>query len=198
MPGGLLSSVSPGGGGGGGGGAQLAAGATATAAAAVAESSLGPRCKKRESRRAAFGLLAALCRGEEEHLRQTVVLLGGRDLVTKAFLSSSDDGDNTVTATVDGRGGADCGSGGGAGAAGEETRVVGSDALTVVGEEELQGVASGEPWDYDPKSVLKESGQHVGLQNQVPHPVSLCVCVFGCFRAICACVCTTWFTFARP
>lgn len=122
------------------------ASATATAAAAVAESSLGPRCKKRETRRAAFTLLAALCEGEEGHLRQTLVLLGGRDLVAKGFLDSDDSEHRSV------------GNGDGDGTQGDKK------AEDV---EEVVGVGSGEPWDYDPTSVLKESGQHVGLQNQV-------------------------------
>lgn len=136
-----------------------ASAAVAAAAAAVAESSLGPRCKKRESRRAAFALLSALCRGNEAHLRQTFVLLGGRDLVTKGFLDS--DGES-------GGGGGGEGGGGevGAGVGGGEQG--GAAAVSPLDEGGIGvGVGDGEPWDYDPTSVLKASGQHVGLQNQV-------------------------------
>lgn len=131
-----------------------------TAAAAVAESSLGPRCKKRESRRAAFALLAALCRGEETHLRQAFVLLGGRDLVTRGFLDSDSENDRLVV-----QGGA----GGGGGVPSDAAAREGDAAVLapVIAVDEFPGVGSGEPWDYDPTSVLKESGQHVGLQNQV-------------------------------
>lgn len=163
----------------------------AAAAAAVAESSLGPRCKKRESRRAAFALLAALCHGEETHLRQTLVLVGGRDLVAKSFLNSADDDSWGIreVAAVDASGDK-VGAGGAHGADGEEVGNEGSSdgaakvkatAVAAVmaspdkavvpaldaNEGDVDGVLSGEPWDYDPTSVLKESGQHVGLQNQV-------------------------------
>lgn len=133
--------------------------ASAAAAAAVAESSLGPRCKKRESRRAAFALLSALCRGNEAQLRQTFVLLGGRDLVTKGFLDS--DGESGVGVGGEGGGGEVGGGGGG----GEQS---GAAAVSPLDEGGIGvGVGDGEPWDYDPTSVLKASGQHVGLQNQV-------------------------------
>lgn len=156
----------------GGGGRGGAAASAATAA--VAESSLGPRCKKRESRRAAFALLSALCRGSEAHLRQTFVLLGGRDLVARDFLDSVGDGDGDAGESGAGAAPAAEGEGGGsgdgvsagAGAFGEQG---GDGAAAVVALDETLGAGAGcgEPWDYDPTSVLKDSGQHVGLQNQV-------------------------------
>ncbi|CAM9745405.1 unnamed protein product, partial [Ectocarpus sp. 12 AP-2014] len=175
---------------GGNGRPVAAAAASAAAAAAVAESSLGPRCKKRESRRAAFALLSALCRGNEAHLRQAFVLLGGRDLVTKGFLDSdmdsgnlgSEDGsasDSSVVAVADGSRGASHGvatvvgdgaaeaAAAAAAAAAEPVPVPPSTpVVTLEDASGGAGVRSGEPWDYDPTSVLKESGQHVGLQNQ--------------------------------
>lgn len=144
--------------------------AVAVSAAAVAESSLGPRCKKRETRRAAFVLLYTLCRGEEENLWHTFALLGGRDLVSRegprgVAESASTDSSRAYsketasapTLLVSPAGSV------GAGAGTVDQAVENVD----VNSEEASGVASGEPWDYDPTSVLKESGQYVGLQNQV-------------------------------
>ncbi|CAN0417803.1 unnamed protein product, partial [Discosporangium mesarthrocarpum] len=64
----------------------LTAASMLTPEASVAESSLGPKCKTRESRRAAFALLSSLCDGVPEHLQKVLVLMGGRDLVQEAFL----------------------------------------------------------------------------------------------------------------
>lgn len=188
-----LSVMSPGGAGGGPG-----PGTPVAAAAAVAESSLGPRCKKRESRRAAFALLAALCREEATHLRQVLLLLGGRDLVVERFLDSTDDEhwENRATAAATNVGSnVDVVDGGLAGRHGGngpeksedcgkvetgESAVAGAGDTAVpallVNEDGADGVSAGEPWDYDPTSVLKESGQHVGLQNQV------CACDLMCMR----------------
>lgn len=144
-----------------------------TASAAVAESSLGPRCKKRQTRRAAFALLAALCQEEETHLRQTLVLLGGRDLV-KHEIGVFDRQSEMVSSfrcALE----TDAGEEHHEGAAGSGSRE-GLNVSAQSGDQERArsstgggeaGVGSGEPWDYDPMSVLKESGQHVGLQNQV-------------------------------
>lgn len=131
--------------------------AIAVSASAVAESSLGPRCKKRETRRAAFVLLYTLCRGEEENLRHTFALLGGRDLVSRegareVTVSASTDSPTLLMPPA------------GSAGAGTVDQAVES---VEVNSEEATGAASGEPWDYDPNSVLKESGQYVGLQNQV-------------------------------
>ena len=134
--------------------------------AAVAESSLGPRCKKKETRSAAFTLLSTLCRGEEDHLRETFGLLGGRDLVSRAAPAATTEAAATSAAAT---------AGGGDGAEVEGTAPgtvsivpsVDSVSGVDVDVDEASAAASGEPWDYDPTSVLKESGQHVGLQNQV-------------------------------
>lgn len=143
-------------------GAEVEA-AVAVSAAAVAESSLGPRCKKRETRRAAFVLLYTLCQGEEENLRHTFALLGGRDLVSREkpreVAASVSTDSPTLLMPPAGPVGAGTETG-----AGTVDQVVES---VQVNSEETAGAASGEPWDYDPTSVLKESGQYVGLQNQV-------------------------------
>lgn len=159
-----------------GAGAGIGAGvgaASSTAAAAVAESSLGPRCKKRETRRAAFALLAAMCQGEEAHLRQTLALLGGRDLVDGDALESQSEGRKAFgsdvpealagssTETVPNSGTGEPGGG----SSGAQDASTAEEITPIMGEQPALG--SGEPWDYDPTSVLKESGQHVGLQNQV-------------------------------